>query len=393
MHHAVQVGAEAHEQAELGDAAHFAFDFRTDGVLGKERAPRIVHGLLEAKRDTALVAVHVQHFHIDFLRGRENLAGVHVLLGPAHFGDVDQAFDTIFQFHERAVVGDVGDDTLQACARRVTGRDIAPRIGAQLFHAERDTLGLGVDLDDLDFDFLADFDHLRGVVYALVGHVGDVQQAVDSAEVNERTVIGDVLDDAFADIAFLHVGDDFSALFGAALFEDGAARDNDVAADAVELENGKRLHFAHQRANIAHRADVNLRTGKEGVDAAEVDREAALDAAGDGAFDGLALGEAALELDPALFTAGFLATENGLAEGVLDPVEVDIDDVAGGRLFVLEGKFLDINPAFGLQADVDDDRVIVDAKDCGRDNLAFLHGAGGGRGLEHRGEVGGSGVH
>jgi hypothetical protein len=110
----------------------------------------------------------------------------------------------------------------------------------QLFHAERDTLGFRVDLDDLDFDFLTDFHNLRRVVDALPAHVGDVQQAVDAAEVHERAVVGDVLDDALAHIAFLHVADDFGALFGAALFEDGATRDNDVAArrSILRIANG-----------------------------------------------------------------------------------------------------------------------------------------------------------
>jgi hypothetical protein len=83
-------------------------------MLCQEGRPRIVHGLLEAERDAALLGIDVQHFHIDFLRGRQDLAGVHVLLGPAHFGDVDQAFDTVFQLDEGAVVGDVGDDAFEA---------------------------------------------------------------------------------------------------------------------------------------------------------------------------------------------------------------------------------------------------------------------------------------
>jgi hypothetical protein len=36
---------------------------------------------------------------------------MHVLLGPGHFGNVDQAFDTWFQFNEGTVIRDVGDTT------------------------------------------------------------------------------------------------------------------------------------------------------------------------------------------------------------------------------------------------------------------------------------------
>ena len=134
--------------------------FGADRVFGDEGFPGIVHHLLEAQRDAALLGVDIQHHHVDFLRRRDDLAGVDVLLGPAHFRDVDQAFDAVLEFNERAVVGDVGDAALELGADRVFRRDAIPRIGHQLLHAQRNTLGFRVDLDDLDFDFLADFHHL-----------------------------------------------------------------------------------------------------------------------------------------------------------------------------------------------------------------------------------------
>ena len=59
--------------------------------------------------------------HVDFLGGRQDLAGVHVLLGPRHFGDVDQAFDARLQLDERTVVGDVGDGAGDLLADRELG--------------------------------------------------------------------------------------------------------------------------------------------------------------------------------------------------------------------------------------------------------------------------------
>src|SRR5690606_39771632 len=62
-----------------------------------------------------------------------------------------------------------------------------------LLHAERDTMGFLVDADDLHLDRLADGEDFRRMVDAAPCHVGNVQETVDAAEVNERTVIGDVL--------------------------------------------------------------------------------------------------------------------------------------------------------------------------------------------------------
>ena len=113
---------------------------------------------------------------------------------------------------------------------RIFGGDTFPGIGLELLHAEADALGLGVEADDLHLDRLADGQRLGRVVDALPGDVGDVEQAVDAAEIDERAVVGDVLDHAVEDLAFLEALDQLAALLGAGLLEDGAARDDDVAA-------------------------------------------------------------------------------------------------------------------------------------------------------------------
>src|SRR6202012_231119 len=149
VHHAVDVVVQADEQAELGGVLDFALDGGAHRVSRQEGVPRIGHGLLEAQGYAALGRIDVQDDDLNFLRGGNDLPGVDVLLGPGHFRDVHQAFDAGLQFHEGAVVGDVGDAAGELGAHRVLGLDAVPGIGLQLLHAERDALGLGVDLDDL----------------------------------------------------------------------------------------------------------------------------------------------------------------------------------------------------------------------------------------------------
>ena len=96
-------------------------------LLG-ELLPRIAHGLLQAERDAALGGIDLEDHHLDLLRGGDDLARMHVLLGPAHLGDVDQALDPRLQLHEGAVVGDVGDAAGEAGADRVLGLDALPGI-------------------------------------------------------------------------------------------------------------------------------------------------------------------------------------------------------------------------------------------------------------------------
>ena len=148
----------------------------------------------------------------------DDLAGMHVLLGPAHLGDVDQTLDARLQLHEGAVVGDVGDAALELEADRVLRPGAVPRIAHQLLHAERDALRLGVEADDLHLDALADGEGFRRMVDALPGDVGDMQEAVDAAEIDERTVVGDVLDHAVEDLAFGQRAHQAGTVLGAGLF-------------------------------------------------------------------------------------------------------------------------------------------------------------------------------
>src|SRR6266403_2154145 len=283
--HAVDVAVEPEKEAELGLVLDLALDDGAGRILLDEDLPGIAHGLLEAERDAALDRIDLEDLHLHLLRGGDDLAGMHVLLGPRHLGDVDEALDAGLELHEGAVVGEVGDAALEAGADRELGLDALPRIGLQLLHAERDAVGLVVDLDDLDLDLLADVEHLGGVIDAPPRDVGDVQQAVDAAEIHEGAVVGDVLDHAVDDLALFEILHQLLALLGAGLFQHGAAGDHDVAAAAVHLEDLERLRHVHQRRDVADRPDVDLRARQEGDRAVEVDREAALHLVEDDALD------------------------------------------------------------------------------------------------------------
>src|SRR4029079_15634421 len=89
--HAVDVAVEADEEAELGLVLDLALDRRAGRILGGKGLPRIGERLLEAERDAPLHRIDLEDHHLNLLRGGDELAGVDVLLGPRHLGDVDQA--------------------------------------------------------------------------------------------------------------------------------------------------------------------------------------------------------------------------------------------------------------------------------------------------------------
>src|SRR4051812_39480326 len=171
---------------------------------------------------------------------------------------MDEPFDAGLELHEGAVVGDVGDAALELGTKREFRLDVLPRIVLQLLHAERDAVRLVIDLDDLDLHLLANVEHFGRVIDATPRDIGDVQQAVDAAEIDERAIVGDVLHHAVDDLALFEILYQLLALFGARLFQHSAARDNNVAAAAIHLQDLERLIDVHQRCDVADRPDVDL---------------------------------------------------------------------------------------------------------------------------------------
>src|SRR5690606_8156666 len=144
--------------------------------------------------------------------------------------------DARLDLHERTVIGDVGDLAEHAGLGRVTAGDVLPRILAQLLQAQADAVALAVVLEHADLELLADFHHLGRMAHALPGHVSDVQQAVDATQVDERTVVGEVLDHALQHGALDQLLHQLLALFRVLALDHRTAGDDDVVALAVELD-------------------------------------------------------------------------------------------------------------------------------------------------------------
>src|SRR6266851_874915 len=203
-------------------------------------------------------------------------------------------------------------------------------------------------------------------------HVRDVQQAVDAAQIDERAVVGDVLDDAFEDLALGERLERVLLLLGVLFLEQRLARQHDVAALLVDLDHAHAELLPAQRVEISDGTHVDLRSGQERADA-DVHRETALDPLDDAADHDLALGIGLLDLVPNLHLLGFFTREDDVAFAIFRPLQQYVDDVAGldRHLAVLVEELVHRDDAFGFVTDVDDDFRRGDFENRSLDDFAF----------------------
>src|SRR3982751_5171586 len=233
MDKSVDVAGQADEHAEVGDGLDLSLHLVALLIIHGKLFPRIRHALFHAERYPAAVFIDLEHHHFDFIAKLHDTRWMHVLVGPVHFGNVHQPFDALLDFNERAVVGEIADLAEEPDTLRVTARQPHPRVFAELLHPERYPILLLVEFKYLRLDFIADCKNFGRVLDTTPRQIGDLQQAVDAAEIDESAVVSDVLDDTLHDCAFGEARQQRLTLGTLRCFKYGATGYDDVITFAV----------------------------------------------------------------------------------------------------------------------------------------------------------------
>ena len=342
-------------------------------MIDADHLPGVRLGLLQAERDAPVHRVDVEDLDLDLLPRLKQLRGVGHALGPGHLGDVDQPLEPALDLDEGAVVREAHDLAPDPHADRQPLGHRGPRVREDLLHAERDPLALGIVLEDDDLHPIADVQDLRRMRHAAPRHVRHVEQPVDAAKVDERAVVGDVLDRPFEDDALFEDLERLRLERGALALEHRASGDDDVAAGPVELEDREAAALAEVAIEVARRPDVGVRAGQEGRHA-DVDAEPALHLADDRALDGAIALERLLDFVPDLELLRLLPGEEDLAGLRVRRLEVHVDRIAllhrdpAAAFHELGDRDLPL----GFVPDVDRDGIAPDADHAPGHHVAWL---------------------
>ena len=171
-------------------------------------------------------------------------------------------------------------------------------------------------------DLVADLDDLGRILDAVPAQLGDMDHAVNAADIDERAVAGEGLDSAVVLLADLDLAPDLLLRGLALLSGDGTDGADDAAAGTVDLGDAQLDSLSDHLVQIAALGNAGLGSGNEHADALDVDDDAALVFFGDIALDdGLVL-NGRFDLFPGL--AG-LETLAGQADDAFAVVDMDDD--------------------------------------------------------------------
>ena len=180
---------------------------------------------------------------------------------------------------------------------------------SELLQTESNTLLLLIEVEDNNVDLLVERYNLVWIAYAAPREVCDVDQTVNTAEVNEYTVSSDVLNGTLEDLTLLELADDLLTLLLELLLDESLVRYNDIAELLVDLYNLELHCLAYEYVVVAYRVNVDLASWQESFDTENVNDHTALSAALDVTLDNFLVLESCINTLPRLAEASLLVRE------------------------------------------------------------------------------------
>src|SRR5690625_22200 len=267
--------------------------------------------LLQRQRDAATLEVDVDDLDVDGLVDGDDLLGqIHV--AHSQLGDVDEALDAVLDAHERTEGNELGDLARHDLSDHVGAGEVLPRIFLSGLERQRNALTVHIDVEDLDGDLVADGDDLTRVIDVLPGQLGDVDESVDTTEVDEGTEVDDGGHDAGTDLALLQGLQEVVTDRRLGLLEPGTAGQDHIVAVLVEFDDLGLDLLADVGGEVADATHLDQGRGQEAAQS-DVDDQAALDDLDDGAGDNAVVFLDLLDVAPGALVLSALLREHETA--------------------------------------------------------------------------------
>ena len=241
---------------------------------------------------------------------------------------MNQTFYTRCNFNECSVIGDDNNLTLNVVAHIEALVESIPRMGSELLKTQCNAAFLVVEVENNHVYLLIQANHFVRIAYAAPRKVGNVDKSVNTTEVDEYAVGGDVLNRTFKDLSFFKLGNDFFLLCFKFFFDKSLVRNNHVAELLVDFNHLEFHGFANKYVVVPDRMYVDLTSGEEGFDAEDVYNHATFGAALNVTLNNFFVFKSGVNTFPAFAKACLLVRKNQLTLFVFLIFDVNFNSVA-----------------------------------------------------------------
>ena len=252
-----------------------------------------------------------------------------------------------------------------------------------MLQTESDFLFVIVNVQDHDFDFFIDLHHLRRVIDAAPAHIGDMQQAINTAQVDEGTEVGDILDQTCAEVTYFQVAEKFLLHLLACFFDQPTTRNNDVSTSLIDFQNHAFDVLPDVVGNIRRTTHIDLTGGQKDVHtvlddglafhfATNRDQQTTFDFANDRSLDDVALRVGLDDLFPVADTIGFPLRQDDQTDGILEFLQQHFNRRTDFGQSVAFLPFIPLDDTFALVSDIDDHFFVVNSYDRASQNVVDI---------------------
>src|SRR5271167_3001352 len=150
---------------------------------------------------------------------------------------MDESLDTIFDTCKGTKWRDLGNCACNDLAGCIALLHRRPGIDPSALDGQSNLLLVFVNTQNLYLDFLADVQHLAGMIDATPCQLADMHQSVCPSQIDKGAKIGEVTDHAMPDFAGFQLIKEFFTAALTPLLHSQSLRENQAVARAVDLDD------------------------------------------------------------------------------------------------------------------------------------------------------------
>ena len=279
-----------------------------------------------------------------------------------------QAVQAGLQLHKGAEVGDPDHLALHDAAFRILLGGVIPGPGLQLLVAQLNAVAFRIQAQDLDVHFLVGLHDVAGMLHAAPAQVGDMDQAIYAAQVDEGAEVGQPAHDPVDHDAFFQLVPYFLLLRGGFFNRHGLAAGDDALLLLVHFDDLQLHGFADEVADLLDVPLAQLAGRYERADAVHGADQAALDGFLAHCVDVFARFPLGHHGVPRLAIDDIALAQQHIAVAVVYLHDFDFNLVS--QLNVLVHQVFPLDQPVGLVADIDAHFVIGDLDHLAGDRLS-----------------------